>query len=294
MFGGGVDKSIMEERKRILITGATSGIGKVAALELVKQGHQVVIHGRSGAKAEAAKKEILAKVPGGLVDVLLADLTRKADILALVDAFNDRYDALDVLVNNAGGVMRKQREVTVDGWEQTIAVNVLAPFMLSALLYPKMQNQLDARIVNTASMAHRMAKPDLTDLMYEKRYNAMKAYGDAKLYVILMGQEFARRQAGIGGAVTMNSFHPGVVATNFAGESDSLYHFFFSMFRPLLITPEKGADTLIYLASHPDAGNLNGEYLAKRKKSSVHGAKNPKLAGQLWERWMHYTGIEFF
>lgn len=99
----------------------------------------------------------------------------------------------------------------------------------------------------------------------------MKAYGDAKLQVILMGQEFVRRQKGIGRDVTMNSSHPGVVATNFAGESDSFYHFFFSIFRPFLITPEKGADTLIYLASHPQAGNLNGQYLTKRKISSMYG-----------------------
>lgn len=283
----------MEERKRILITGATSGIGKVAALELVKQGHHVIIHGRNGAKAEETRKEILAKVPEGTVDTLLADLTKKAEILALVETFNSRYDALDVLVNNAGGVMRKQREETAEGWEQTIAVNVLAPFMLSALLYPKMKTQPGARIVNTASMAHRMAKIDLSDLMYQKRYNAMKAYGDAKLQVILMGQEFARRQKEVGGGVTMNAFHPGVVATNFAGESDSFYHFFFSAFRSFLTTPEKGADTLIYLASHPDAGSLNGAYLTKRKKARVYGVKDPALAAQLWEQWEHYTGVNF-
>ncbi len=285
----------MGERKRILITGATSGIGKVAALELVKQGHHVIIHGRSEAKAEGTKEEILTKAPGGVVDVLLADLTNKADILALVETFNSRYDALDVLVNNAGGVMKKQRETTAEGWEKTIAVNVLAPFMLSALLYPKLRGQPDARIINTASMAHRMAKPELTDLMYERRYSAMKAYGDAKLYVILMGREFARRQRETGGHVTMNSFHPGVVATNFAGESDSLYHFFFKVFRLFLTSPEKGADTLVYLASDPDARNLNGEYLTKRKIANVYGVKDPlALAGRLWERWEHYTGIKFF
>ena len=285
----------MGKRKRILITGATSGIGSVAALELVKRGHHVIIHGRNEAKAQFTKKEILAKVPGGVVDVLLADLTKKVEILALVETFNSRYDALDVLVNNAGGVMKKQRELTVDGWEKTIAVNVLAPFMLSALLYPKLRGQPDARIINTASMAHRMAKPNLTDLMYEQRYSAMKAYGDAKLYVILMGQEFARRQQQVGGHVTMNAFHPGVVATNFAGESDSFYHFFFKVFRRFLTPPEKGADTMVYLASHPDAGNLNGEYLTTRKISSVYGVKDPlATAARLWERWENYTGITFF
>lgn len=283
-----------QAKKTILITGATSGIGQVAAGELAKQGHAVIIHGRNPDKAEQARRDITAAVPSAHVDIAIADLTRKADVLALADTIKERYGALDVLVNNAGGVMKKTRELTADGWEKTMALNVLAPFMLSALLYPVMATQPDARIINTASMAHRMGNPDINDLLYERKYSALKAYGDAKLCVILMGQEFARRQQGRGGHVTMNAFHPGVVATNFAMESNSFYHFFFKTFRRFLTTPEKGADTMVYLASDTRAAGLNGAYLIKRKPARVHLPGNPNwTAAALWEAWERYTGVSF-
>lgn len=281
--------------KRILITGATSGIGKVAAKELAKQGAHVIIHGRNPEKADQVKHEILRDIPLAKVDVMLANLSNKSEVLTLVDTFNHRFGSLNVLVNNAGGVMNNQREVTADGWEKTIAVNVLAPFMLSALLYPNLQRQAGSRIIHTASAAHRMARPDLTDLMYEKKYSALRAYGDAKLYVILMGQEFAKRQRELSGHhVTMNAFHPGVVATNFAGESNSLYHFFFKVFRLFLTSPEKGADTMIYLAADERAGNLNGKYFVKRKEEKVYLSKKyALLSSNLWNQWETYSGIKF-
>ncbi|WP_257656287.1 SDR family NAD(P)-dependent oxidoreductase [Parapedobacter lycopersici] len=285
------------KNKRILITGATSGIGREAAIALAKQGAHVIIHGRDAAKAAAVKQEIGVIAPDAAVDVLLADLLKKSDVLALAEAFNSRFDSLDVLINNAGGVMNTRREETEDGWEKTIALNVLAPFMLSALLYPKLQRQPDARIINTASMAHYTARPDLNDLMYEQRYHALRAYGDAKLFVILMGREFASRQRNNpqDNQVIMNAFHPGMVATNFAGQSDSLYHLFFRFFRPLLTSPKKGADTMVYLATdEKKANNFNGAYFVKRKRAKIYIPKrNAELTGALWAAWERYTGIPF-
>lgn len=285
------------KNKRILITGATSGIGKVAAIALAQQGAHVIVHGRNAEKTNAVKARIKAMVPDAEVDVVIADLLNKSEVIAMAAEVNNRFDRLDVLINNAGGVMNKQREETADGWEKTIALNVLAPFMLSALLYPKLRQQPDARIINTASMAHRMAKPNLSDLMYIHRYDALRAYGDAKLFVILLGQEFARRQRAnpSGHEVIMNAFHPGVVATNFAGESDSLYHFFFKIFRRFLTSPEKGADTLIYLATDErNANRFNGAYFVKRRWTKNYLPKtHPQLASELWKAWETYTGIKF-
>lgn len=284
----------MAQKKNILVTGATSGIGKVAAIEFAKQGHSVIIHGRNANKLADVKTEITSLIPTANVDVVIADLLKKSDIQGLAEQVNSRYDKLDVLINNAGGVMSNEHHITVDGWESTIALNVLAPFMLSALLYPIMETQSDARIVNTASMAHRSANPKLDDLMYNKKYSAIKAYGDAKLYVILMGQEFARRQRKRGSNIVMNAFHPGIVATNFAQESDSIYNFFFKAFRMFLTTPEKGADTMIYLATDPEANQFNGEYMVKRKKAKVYMTRAKNLSNkELWEYWEQCSGVSF-
>lgn len=284
----------MKQRKRILLTGATSGIGKAAAFRLAEQGHHVIVHGRNADKAEATRQDILASVPAAEVDVLIADLFRKADILSMVEVFNSRYDGLDVLINNAGGVMDKQREETVDGWEKTIAVNVLAPYMLSALLYPQLQRQPGAQIINTASTAHKRADADIDDLMGEREYSPMQAYANAKLYVILLGQEFAQRQGKSGNPVVMNAFHPGVVASHFAVESDSFYHYFFKLLRPFLSTVEKGADTMVYLANQEAAQKHNGSYFVKRKPAKVHQPKNAELvAEKLWEQAEQITGIPF-
>ncbi len=279
--------------KRILLTGATSGIGKEAALELARRGAHVVIHGRNKEKTAAVREELIRASGNSQVDVLLGDLSVKAEVLRLADEFNQRYGSLDVLINNAGGVMNKVRETTADGWERTIALNVLAPYMLTALLYPALQVRPGSRIVNTSSAAHRMAKANLDDFMYEKRYNALGAYGDAKYYVLLLGQELARRQQAYpGNHPVMNALHPGIVATNFAVESNSLYNFFFKFFRPFLISPRKGADTIIYLASHPEGGLSGGRYFMKRKVAKIHGPVPDSVkAGRLWALCEQYTGI---
>jgi len=285
----------MKQRKKIRLTGATSGIGKAAAFRLAEQGHHIIVHGRNTDKAKGTRQEILASVPGADVDLLIADLSRKADVLSMVEIFNSRYDGLDVLINNAGGVMNKQREETADGWEKTIEVNVLAPYMLSALLYPQLQRQAGAQIINTASTAHKRADADIDDLMSERQYSPMHAYANAKLYVILLGQEFARRQqVRPGNAVAMNAFHPGVVATNFAVESNSFYHYFFKLFRPFLATEEEGADTMVYLANQEGELKHNGAYFVQRKPAKVHQPKNAELvAKKLWEQAEQITGIPF-
>ncbi|GGH00506.1 short-chain dehydrogenase [Parapedobacter pyrenivorans] len=286
----------MAEPKRVLITGATTGIGKEAAFQLARRGYEVILHGRNAEKAASVKADIQARHPNAKLDILIADLESKADTIKLVDTFYQRYDALDVLINNAGGVMNKVRQETVDGWERTIALNVLAPFMCSALLLPALQRGTDAKIINTSSMAHIMGKPSFDDLMYETKFNTHRAYGDAKLYVILLGIEFARRQQLIdeNNPIGMYAFHPGVIASDFAKNSTSLYHHFFRLFRPFLSSVERGADTMVYLATQNNDALQNGGYYVRRKARNARlPTKTLDAAAQLWERCESLTGIRF-
>jgi len=278
--------------KRVLITGATSGIGKIAALRLAEKGAEILLHGRNPHKTEKVRDELIRQSGNEAIVSVLADLSLKEDILKLAEEVNNRYDRLDVLINNAGGVMNKSRETNPEGWEKTMALNVLAPYMLSALLYERLQAAPEARIINTASAAHRMAKVNPDDWMYHKKYNGLQAYGDAKLCVILLGKEFARRRPE--GNIVMNAMHPGVVATNFAGESNTFYNVFFKLFRPFLLSPEKGADTLIYLASDPEGAKHNGDYFVKRKPARIHFRGDmEKLQKQVWQLCEEYSGIGF-
>ncbi|SFJ72580.1 SDR family NAD(P)-dependent oxidoreductase [Parapedobacter indicus] len=287
---------MMAVSKRVLITGATEGIGKEAAFQLAANGFEVILHGRNVEKAASVKQEIQVRYPDAKLDVLIADLENRTDTMKLADTFNQRYDSLDVLINNAGGVMNKVRQETVDGWERTIALNVLAPFMCSALLLPALQRRPGAKIIHTSSMAHIMGKPNLGDLMYETKFNAQQAYGDAKLYVILLGLEFIRRQqlANDTNPIGMYAFHPGVIASNFAKNSTSLYHHFFRLFRPFLGSVKQGADTMIYLTAQPNEALRNGGYYVKRKiKRARLPANALDVAAQLWERCESLTGIRF-
>ncbi len=277
--------------KRVLITGATSGIGKVAALRLAEMGAEVLLHGRNPEKTMKVRNELVKRSGNEAIEPLLADLSSREDIVRLADEVNHRYDRLDVLINNAGGVMSKSRETNSEGWEKTIALNVLAPYMLSALLYDRLRAAPEGRIINTASAAHRMAKASLDDWMYQKKYNGLQAYGDAKLYVISLGKEFARRSDG---RVVMNAMHPGVVATNFAGDSDTFYNIFFKLFRPFLLSPEKGADTIVYLASDPQGGKHSGDYFVKRKPAKIHFRGDTREIGaRVWRLCEEYSGIRF-
>lgn len=284
----------MTRAKRVLITGATAGIGKEAAFQLANDGFEVILHGRNAERAESAKQEIQARCPKAKLDILIADLESKADIIKLADTFYERYDALDVLINNAGGVMNRKRQETVDGWERTIALNVLAPFMCTALLLPALRKAGDAKIINTSSMAHVMGKPNLGDLMYEKGFNAQRAYGDAKLYIILLGMEFARRQqlARSAQPIGMYAFHPGVIASNFAKNSTSLYHYFFRVFRPFLGSVTQGADTMAYLAATDNDVLENGGYYVKRKVKKAKLPRHaPDVAARLWACCESVTGL---
>lgn len=279
----------------ILVTGATSGIGKVTATELAKTGAHLVLLARSAEKAAATQREIRAVAGHDRVDVLLADLADLQQVRRAAAEFNARYPRLDVLVNNAGLIFGAQRQLSVDGNELGLATNHLGPFLLTALLLDKLRASPAARVVNLASKAHVMAKPDLADIQSERHYSAMRVYANTKLYNIMFTQELARRLRAHGIAnVTANAVHPGVVASNFGASAGGLLSKLSLLARPFMISVEKGAETSIFLASAPEVASTSGGYFAKKKAVAVtHAFNTADHARQLWERSEELTGTRF-
>ncbi len=278
------------EGKVVLITGGTSGIGKAAALTLASMGAEVVIVGRNRERGERAADEIRRESGNEKVSLMVADLSVQADVRRLAEEFKERYDRLDVLVNNAGLVQSKRTE-TPDGIETQLAINHLAPFLLTNLLLDLLKASAPSRIVTVSSDAHRWAKLDLDDLQSRKRYRGMQVYGTTKLANILFTRELAERLEGTG--VTANAMHPGGVNTNFGNNQRGPMSLLFRAFKPFMRTPEQGADTLIYLASSPEVEGMTGKYLADRKvKVASDPAYDETLQKKLWEASEELTGLK--
>ena len=267
--------------KTCLVTGATQGIGKEAARELVKLGADVTIVGRDPARTEAAAKELEKERPGAQVDFLLADLSSMAAVRKLAADFRAKHDRLDVLVNNAG-VILMERKTTADGFEATFATNHLAYFLLTELLLDLLKKSAPSRIVNVASDAHKGASVPYEETT-EKTYSGMRAYSQSKLANILFTRELARRLEGTG--VTVNCLHPGVIRSGFGRNNSGWLGFGVKLMAPFLITPEKGAKTTVYLASSPDVEKVSGKYFDKCKETrSSKPADDMQLASELWKR----------
>lgn len=255
--------------KIILITGATDGIGKITAKELAKQGHTVVIHGRNKTKTEAVCMEIKSETVNNNIDFLIADLFSLSDVKHMAEEFKDRYDHLDVLINNAGAIFNKVREITKDGFEKTIALNLFAPFLLTELLLDSLDKSPAARIINVSSEMHkRSGKPDFKDFQHEKNYSPTTAYGLSKLYLIWITRHLTAELNAKGFKnITANLAHPGAVATNFGQDSDKgfINNLIFKLALYMMPKPEKGAETSVYLATSPDVKNITGKYFGNKK-----------------------------
>ena len=279
----------------ILVTGATSGIGKVTATELAKMGAHIVILARSAEKAADTQQEIKAAAGHSHVDILLADLADLDQVRRAAAEFNARYPRLDVLVNNAGLIFGTDRQLSPDGNELGVATNHLGPFLLTALLFDKLKASPAARVVNVASEAYRMARPDLADFESAKGYGALRVYANTKLYNIMFTQELARRLRAHGIAnITTNVLHPGVVASGFGSGSGGLMGLFTQLGRPFMISTEKGAETSVFLASAPAVASTSGGYFDKKRAEPVKSAFNtPEHAQQLWELSEQLTDTQF-
>jgi len=268
--------------KICLVTGATNGIGKATAQALAQMGATVVMVGRDAQKAAQVTEEIRVASNNQHVDWLLADLSSQQDIRRLATEFKSKYSQLHVLLNNAGGTFRT-RQLSVDGIEMTFALNHLAYFLLTNLLLDTIKASAPARIINISSDAHSGGKIDFDNLQGERSYSSFGPYANSKLANILFTTELARRLEGTG--VTVNALHPGFTNTGFGKNNPGLLMNIMGVIVPLIArSPEKGAETSLYLASSPEAQSITGKYFVDCKVSQpAPQATNTAVAKKLWD-----------
>jgi retinol dehydrogenase-12 len=281
--------------KIILVTGATSGIGEVTARELARQGAHVVILARNRQKAERTQQAIVAATGNQRVDIVLADLSVLQQVRDVAAQLHDKYSRLDVLVNNAGLMFGSERELSADGYEMTLATNHLGPFLLTSLLLDLLQKSPAARIVNVASMAYRFSKPTLDDLQSEQSYSPVWEYGNTKLWNIMFTQELAKRlrEHGIRN-VTTNALHPGAVATGYGQQTGGIISAVLALGRPFMLSPEKGAETSIFLATDPSVAATSGGFFSKKKPEPVKSSFNTAANNEkLWKMSEALTDTQF-
>lgn len=267
------------EGKTVLLTGATDGIGKEAAIALAGLGWRVIVHGRSTERAEDAAHDIAAAVPGAALETAAADLSSMAEVRSLADVMVRRRDHLDALVNNAGLVLDRPKR-TIDGVEGTMAVNYLAAFLLTNLLLDLLRTARDARVVTVTSVVHRRGNPEALTSPSET-FDGYQAYADSKLADVMFALELAERLAGTD--VTSNAVHPGAVATKLLHRG----------FGPGGISPAEGARPLVMLASDSAMDGVTGRYFERmREVQPAPAALDPALRARLWQQSEQLLGLE--
>jgi NAD(P)-dependent dehydrogenase (short-subunit alcohol dehydrogenase family) len=272
----------MDTKQICVITGATSGIGRAAAITFGSHGYQMILVGRNAAKLENVSRQIHAQTGNDSIHFLVADFSNLQQVRALTDQFKERFPRLDILINNAGAYFNR-RHRTIYGVEKTFLVNHLAPFLLTNLLLDRMQESSAARIINVSSNAHEHARLDLEDLNMERFYFGFWAYGRSKLANILFTYELARRLKN--GHMTVNALHPGRVGTDIFKTDFSIFGPPFKwLIEQISLTPEQGADNTVYLATSPEVEGMTGKYFVRREAvPSSPLSYDENLARRLWE-----------
>ncbi len=274
----------VEQVTLVLLTGATRGIGRAAAIELAREGVEVALVGRDPERVKDVAQEAEAVGGSAPVHQHVADLTLMSDVRALAEEVRGRYPHLDVLANNAGALFASHK-LTAEGFEQTFALNHLSPFLLTNLLRDRL---VGGRVVTTASDAHTSGTLDLDDLQSEKSYAAMRVYGTSKLCNILFTRELARRAP----ELHANCFHPGVVRTGFGKNENGIWKALTTLGAPFFRSPQRGASSLVWLAVSHGAAELTGEYVVDEKvKVPSAQAQDETLAEGLWERSAELVGL---
>jgi len=244
----------------------------------------VVVVGRERARVDAVADEARAGDGGAPVHAEVADLLLMEDVRRLAGELRERYERIDVLANNAGALFA-HREVTSEGFERTFALNHLAPFLLTNLLLDRLEG---GRVVTTASDAHTGGRLELDDLQTERSYSAMRVYGTSKLCNILFTRELARRAP----QLRANCFHPGVVRTGFGKNENGIWKLLTTLGGPFFRSPERGARSLVWLATSDEGGRLTGEYIVDEQAAEPNdAARDPELARGLWERSAELAGL---
>lgn len=268
--------------KTFFITGGTSGIGKETVRQLAAFDATVVFTTRDREKGEETKKELLSETGNAYVDYLVCDLASISSIRACAEEFKTRYQRLDVLLHNAG-VLPQERQESKDGIELNLAVNYLAPFLLTNLLLPLLKASAPSRVILVSSSMHREGSINFNDLESKKNFDKYKAYAQSKLALLLFMKKLAKDLEGSG--VTVNALHPGVVGTDMTMQNvrkmNPLAAF---LFKRTLITPEQGAATSVYLATVPEVATINGEYFdTKKVVPSSPESYDLRVAEKLWD-----------
>jgi retinol dehydrogenase-12 len=277
--------------KRVMITGFTAGIGEAAAMALAEMGAELILVCRNEAKGESTLARIRERVPDVQLEMLVGDLGRHSDIRRIADQFLAGGRPLDVLFNNAGVVMLK-RTLTDDGLEATFAVNHIGYFLLTRLLLEPLRADGGGRVVSTSSNAHTFGGGAMRfdDLQGEKKYTTFGAYGQSKLANILFTRELARRERENG--VTANCFHPGFVGSDFAKNNGAFARIVMTVCKPFARSPEKGAETGVFLCTAPSLSDATGGYYFNMKsRRPARYAESDEDARRLWEISEELAGI---
>jgi NAD(P)-dependent dehydrogenase (short-subunit alcohol dehydrogenase family) len=268
----------------VVLTGATRGIGRAAAVELARQGAELALVGREADRVNAVAGDARAAGGGAPVHEHVADLTLMSSVRTLAEELRGRHERIDVLANNAGALFASRQE-TSEGLERTFALNHLAPFLLTNLLRDRLTG---GRVVGTASDAHESGRLSLDDLQSTQSYSAMRVYGTSKLCNVLFTRELARRAP----ELHANCFHPGVVRTGFGKNENGIWRVLVTLAGPFFRSPERGARSLVWLALSDEAATLTGEYIQDEKVVAPSAqAQNPDLARGLWERSAALVGL---
>ena len=282
------------DKKIILVTGASDGIGRETATTLAGMGHTVIVHGRDKSKTQAVVEEIRRQTMGASVDMAIANLLSMKDTKRMAEEISAKYDHLDVLINNAGAVFTTERQLTEDGEEHTFQLNVFAPFLLTHLLMPLLRKSASGRVVFEASAAHTQArKPDFTDMHCEKVYSAQGNYNLSKLYAIWVAKHFAAelQKQGIGN-VTVNATHPGMVGTKFGQNEkkgfwvDMIYKWTLKL--GMMSSVADGARSEIYLATSPEVEGVTGKFYSNKCREAQPSQKHysPENEQAIWDYCM--------